>query len=179
MLIHAQYQKEREKQCKITANDTEIKSKTNDDENDNEIEAKKSTEDQNGDCEKSNDDDEADIEMAAIDNALSASTKPSDSAKMEIDSSDENNKNVDEKESPSIEDKSNESTQNDDNKETDETVRDENDSSQQPITIEENVSKNDPYSSEISIDPRTYCKLGHFHLLLEDYTKGAFIDKEK
>lgn len=25
---------------------------------------------------------------------------------------------------------------------------------------------------EISIDPRTYCKLGHFHLLLEDYAKG-------
>lgn len=24
----------------------------------------------------------------------------------------------------------------------------------------------------ISIDPKTYCKLGHFHLLLEDYTKG-------
>lgn len=26
---------------------------------------------------------------------------------------------------------------------------------------------------EISIDPRTYCKLGHFHLLLEDYAKGT------
>lgn len=24
----------------------------------------------------------------------------------------------------------------------------------------------------ISIDPKTYCKLGHFHLLLEDYSKG-------
>lgn len=24
----------------------------------------------------------------------------------------------------------------------------------------------------ISIDPKTYCKLGHFHLLLEDYNKG-------
>lgn len=26
----------------------------------------------------------------------------------------------------------------------------------------------------ISIDPKTYCKLGHFHLLLEDYSKGNF-----
>ncbi|XP_046992331.1 histone demethylase UTY-like isoform X2 [Schistocerca americana] len=25
---------------------------------------------------------------------------------------------------------------------------------------------------EINIDPKTYCKLGHFHLLLEDYAKG-------
>lgn len=30
---------------------------------------------------------------------------------------------------------------------------------------------------EISIDPRTYCKLGHFHLLLEDYAKGG--DREE
>lgn len=26
----------------------------------------------------------------------------------------------------------------------------------------------------IDIDPKTYCKLGHFHLLLEDYPKGNF-----
>lgn len=32
--------------------------------------------------------------------------------------------------------------------------------------------KNDAESKEINIDPRTYCKLGHFHLLLEDYAKG-------
>jgi hypothetical protein len=25
----------------------------------------------------------------------------------------------------------------------------------------------------ISIDPKTFCKLGHFHLLLEDYNKGT------
>ncbi|XP_026732220.1 histone demethylase UTY-like [Trichoplusia ni] len=25
---------------------------------------------------------------------------------------------------------------------------------------------------DICIDPKTYCKLGHFHLLLEDYAKG-------
>lgn len=26
--------------------------------------------------------------------------------------------------------------------------------------------------NDINIDPKTYCKLGHFHLLLEDYPKG-------
>lgn len=30
----------------------------------------------------------------------------------------------------------------------------------------------DDNEEEIPIDPRTYCKLGHFHLLLEDYAKG-------
>lgn len=28
---------------------------------------------------------------------------------------------------------------------------------------------------EINIDPKTYCKLGHFHLLLEDYVKGMVL----
>jgi len=26
---------------------------------------------------------------------------------------------------------------------------------------------------KINIEPKTYCKLGHFHLLLEDYAKGS------
>lgn len=48
------------------------------------------------------------------------------------------------------------------------------DSTSEPIKIEESTSsdKDDPYSKDINIDPRTYCKLGHFHLLLEDYAKG-------
>lgn len=29
-------------------------------------------------------------------------------------------------------------------------------------------------SKGIDIDPKTYCKLGHFHLLLEDYAKGEY-----
>lgn len=33
-------------------------------------------------------------------------------------------------------------------------------------------SKNDEEENGISIDPKTYCKLGHFHLLLEDFSKG-------
>lgn len=28
---------------------------------------------------------------------------------------------------------------------------------------------------EINVDPKTYCKLGHFHLLLEEYEKGLLI----
>lgn len=40
--------------------------------------------------------------------------------------------------------------------------------------------KHDDEDKGISIDPKTYCKLGHFHLLLEDYTKGnILIDKDK
>lgn len=31
---------------------------------------------------------------------------------------------------------------------------------------------------DINIDPKTYCKLGHFHLLLEDYEKGRFRGKD-
>lgn len=36
--------------------------------------------------------------------------------------------------------------------------------------------KNESESQEkaIDIDPKTYCKLGHFHLLLEDFTKGNY-----
>jgi histone demethylase len=32
--------------------------------------------------------------------------------------------------------------------------------------------KDDADEKPIDIDPKTYCKLGHFHLLLEDYSKG-------
>lgn len=34
------------------------------------------------------------------------------------------------------------------------------------------TKKDDSDEKPIDIDPRTYCKLGHFHLLLEDYAKG-------
>lgn len=45
----------------------------------------------------------------------------------------------------------------------------------EPIKIEESAAdKDDPFSKDINIDPRTYCKLGHFHLLLEDYAKGTY-----
>lgn len=32
----------------------------------------------------------------------------------------------------------------------------------------------DETSKAISIDSKTYCKLGHFHLLLENYSKGIW-----
>jgi len=32
--------------------------------------------------------------------------------------------------------------------------------------------ENEDEDKGISIDPKTYCKLGHFHLLLDDYSKG-------
>ncbi|XP_024876611.1 histone demethylase UTY-like [Temnothorax curvispinosus] len=32
--------------------------------------------------------------------------------------------------------------------------------------------ENEDEAKGISIDPKTYCKLGHFHLLLEDYSKA-------
>lgn len=31
------------------------------------------------------------------------------------------------------------------------------------------------FEKGINIDPRTYCKLGHYHLLLENYEKGKTI----
>uniref|UniRef100_A0A182JCV5 TPR_REGION domain-containing protein n=1 Tax=Anopheles atroparvus TaxID=41427 RepID=A0A182JCV5_ANOAO len=36
----------------------------------------------------------------------------------------------------------------------------------------EKQSGSDSEKDSISIDPKTYCKLGHFHLLLEDYEKA-------
>lgn len=33
----------------------------------------------------------------------------------------------------------------------------------------------DAPATTVSIDPKTYCKLGHFHLLLEDYAKGMLV----
>lgn len=37
---------------------------------------------------------------------------------------------------------------------------------------EESPKKSEFEVTPIDIDPKTYCKLGHFHLLLEDYAKG-------
>lgn len=37
---------------------------------------------------------------------------------------------------------------------------------------EEPADKEETDDKSIDIDPKTFCKLGHFHLLLEDYAKG-------
>lgn len=39
---------------------------------------------------------------------------------------------------------------------------------------EDDGDDNEDCVDDINIDPRTYCKLGHFHLLLEDYPKGKY-----
>lgn len=38
--------------------------------------------------------------------------------------------------------------------------------------VEEAMKAGEADEIAIDIDPKTYCKLGHFHLLLEDYAKG-------
>ncbi|XP_014606209.1 PREDICTED: histone demethylase UTY isoform X3 [Polistes canadensis] len=40
------------------------------------------------------------------------------------------------------------------------------------IKLNSEETKDDEEDNGISIDPKTYCKLGHFHLLLEDYSKA-------
>lgn len=40
---------------------------------------------------------------------------------------------------------------------------------------EESAKKDEVEEQPIDIDPKTYCKLGHFHLLLEDYAKGKYL----
>lgn len=48
------------------------------------------------------------------------------------------------------------------------------DDTKELVKLKENDNGDDNEVSvdDINIDPRTYCKLGHFHLLLEDYPKG-------
>jgi len=46
------------------------------------------------------------------------------------------------------------------------------------MLIQEQEESEDVESSggkTTNIDPKTYCKLGHFNLLLEDYGKGMFL----
>jgi len=51
---------------------------------------------------------------------------------------------------------------------------------QSSTTEEESKSAKEDDKSEsddltIDIDPKTYCKLGHFHLLLGDFAKGVWM----
>lgn len=47
------------------------------------------------------------------------------------------------------------------------------DSSKADVEMAESeAAKPETDERTINIDPKTYCKLGHFHLLLEDYAKG-------
>lgn len=51
------------------------------------------------------------------------------------------------------------------------------DDQKKEVFVDNSIDGLEHYSKEINIDPKTYCKLGHFHLLLEDYAKGIFIFK--
>lgn len=168
MLIQAQCQKDREKKCKITANDVEIRNEQNSAATVNKI------------ADDENAADDADVEMSE----LAELTDAKDVDKMETDTnvakplSDESesatnnsmatSKNTTPEISPKPEDGA-ASKESEQPKSNDQNIAEQ---SSEPIQIEETVQESDPYSSVISIDPRTYCKLGHFHLLLEDYPKG-------
>lgn len=166
MLIQAQYQKERGKQCKITASESEIKN------NDNDNEADKSTGDEAKEVERGRDekrksdqpDEGADVDMADI---------TSSEERMETDADVNATGRSDEsRERPEEPKSSEEATE----CEADGSAKNDHADGdpESAITIEENVPKSDLYANEINIDPRTYCKLGHFHLLLEDYAKGPY-----
>lgn len=122
MLIQAQCQQEREKRCKITANDKEIK---------------------NADTKSITDIaiNKIDTDVEMLDMSVKIKEEIIEDASM--------NAMVDEK------------TEN-----TDINI-------QKDIKIED-TDEDDIFSKDIAIEPRTYCKLGHFHLLLEDYPKGEY-----
>ena len=46
---------------------------------------------------------------------------------------------------------------------------------QQKVQDENEPNNFQQNSKKISIDPKTWVKLGHFHLLLEEYRKGTFL----
>lgn len=48
---------------------------------------------------------------------------------------------------------------------------------QQKIQDENEPNNYQQMAKKISIDPKTWVKLGHFHLLLEEYRKGKFLIK--
>lgn len=163
MLIQAQCQKDREKHCKINANDLEIRNVHSSTVERNQ----KNVEDE--DIEMTETNDLAVIKDKDRTESISRSTKsiPNESHK------DDNNltagfgKSTEEitptatERIPSIQSEQIESN-----------VQDIHELSNETIRIEDSVQEIDPYSTVINIDPRTYCKLGHFHLLLEDYPKG-------
>ena len=41
------------------------------------------------------------------------------------------------------------------------------------VLHKQNLEKDDDFP--LDIDPKAFCKLGHFHLLLEDYIKGQYL----
>lgn len=166
MLIQAQCQKEREKKCKIQANDVEMRNEQN-------TSAGTSTAAGNEGAV-----DEADVEMSEIAEQTEAKEegKVDTDARLSKPTSDESENTTTDAKSESksaTPDKSPKTAESASSKEAKSKESSEPGSveqSSEPIKIEETVPETD--STIINIDPRTYCKLGHFHLLLEDYPKG-------
>lgn len=153
MLIQAQCQHDREKRCKITANDKEIKNAADEAPTKNEH----------------NNDANSDANHTA--GKTPAADESNDVEMLDLDSSSEMAANNGEITStpaamasnamPEIKTEPLEMEQMDEDTSKD-------------IKIEDN-DEDDLYSKDIAIEPRTYCKLGHFHLLLEDYPKGKLL----
>lgn len=185
MLIQAYCQQEREKRCTITANSADAKS-TENDESSSERNDTESTEQaertKTPKTEPNISPTPNDVEMVDAPQPITViKQEPEDEVtSIEMDpladgTANENANKCGDKhdaqpEAQAVKKEANECG-NESNKDSNKDNR--SDSSSEPIKIEESTSdKDDPYSKDINIDPRTYCKLGHFHLLLEDYAKG-------
>lgn len=154
MLIQAQCQHDREKRCKITANDKEITNAT--DEAATNLENNNNTTNSNV-IHSANAtvtvDDATDVEMLDLDAKNKIDTNNTTTTTISTQSTANASNTMPEIKTEPME---NDQMEVDTSKE---------------IKIEDN-DEDDLYSKDIAIEPRTYCKLGHFHLLLEDYPKG-------
>lgn len=166
MLIQAQCQKDREKKCKIRANNVEMRN-----EQSSSSDATSAVDENVGD--------DADVEMSEI----AALTDTKEEVKMDIEStstkpiadqsesSTNNSTSMPQTSTPEMSPKSAEKASPPETEQQEANEQGGTEHSSEPINIEESAQEIDP-STIINIDPRTYCKLGHFHLLLEDYPKG-------
>lgn len=198
MLIQAYCQQEREKRCTITAktNDSTEENETADS-NAEQLETSEST-DQTADdgmktpkIEPNSSPIPDDVEMVDASETVTAiKQEPEDevtsiemdpladgSVEENISKSDEKNENVEQPDISTVKIESDENenqTENDNEQNMESSKEPQSEPIDESVKIEESITadKDDPYSKDINIDPRTYCKLGHFHLLLGDYAKG-------
>lgn len=150
MLIQAQCQHDREKRCKITANDTEIKNAADETPTNNE----------------NNIDANSDANHSA--NQTPAANESTDVEMLDLDAPNDMVANGGEITSTPAAMAANAMTE---IKTEPLDIEQMDEDASKDIKIEDN-DEDDLYSKDIAIEPRTYCKLGHFHLLLEDYPKG-------
>lgn len=162
--MEAQSQKEREKKCKIRANDLEIRNEPN---------AAADTDA----APSENTPDDADVEMTEIaevsdtkaDDKMDTDSKPAKSTSDESENTTSSSVPTSKNSTPETSPKTGESASSKETEQQESSEQSSAENASEPIQIEESVPKDE---NIINIDPRTYCKLGHFHLLLEDYPKG-------